>query len=139
MHCCSPITPLNCPSFLPLLLLPPSPHTHTHLPEHLLPPLRFIRLLICGRVCQIINLAKLFIPWVIFPYLCLGGRGEDNAIEMSSRSQRRPIKGTHVHVLSGVKMGVRAGGENTSGGTAGSPGYREIHAGYYKCTSNLFS
>lgn len=64
------------------------PHTHTHT---LLPPLRFIRLLICGR--QIINLAKLFIPRVIFPYLCLGGGGEDDAIEMSSRSQRRAIKG----------------------------------------------
>lgn len=65
-----------------LPLSPPPPHPRA--PSR--PSPLFIQLLICERARQIINLAGLFIPRLIFPYLCLGGRGKDDGIETSSRS-----------------------------------------------------
>lgn len=74
---------------LPIIPSPPSPPLHTFQSTSVHRCI-FILLLICRRACQIINRDELFIPWVIFPYLCLRSTGEDNAIEMSSCRWRRP-------------------------------------------------
>lgn len=94
---------LNNSTQLPLS--PPAP-PHPHTP--LTPPPFFIWLLICGRVRQIINLTRLFIHRLIFPYLCLGGGREKDAIQMSSRGER-------THLMKVCGGGLWQGGDSSCG------------------------